>query len=83
MDFLSTSDPYVKLGLTGERLSKKTTIKMNNLNPEWNENFKMIMKEPETQVLQLQTGKRFIIYPNNTASQNKHIERQPPDSPCL
>ncbi|KAL3646780.1 hypothetical protein CASFOL_009324 [Castilleja foliolosa] len=54
MDFLSTSDPYVKLSLTGERLSKKTTIKMNNLNPEWNENFKMIVKEPETQVLQLQ-----------------------------
>ncbi|GFQ00884.1 synaptotagmin-3 [Phtheirospermum japonicum] len=55
MDFLSTSDPYVKLSLSGERLpSRKTTIKMNNLNPEWNEDFKLIVKEPETQVLQLQ-----------------------------
>ncbi|CAA0829734.1 Synaptotagmin-3 [Striga hermonthica] len=55
MDFLTTSDPYVKLSLTGERLpSKKTTVKMNNLNPEWNEDFKLIVKEPETQFLQLQ-----------------------------
>ncbi|KAK6152385.1 hypothetical protein DH2020_015020 [Rehmannia glutinosa] len=41
--------------LSGERLpAKKTTVKMNNLNPEWNEDFKLIVKEPETQVLQLQ-----------------------------
>ncbi|KAI3447586.1 hypothetical protein Pfo_004251 [Paulownia fortunei] len=55
MDFLSTSDPYVKLSLTGERLpSKKTSVKMNNLNPEWYEDFKLIVKEPESQVFQLQ-----------------------------
>lgn len=55
MDFLSTSDPYVKLSLTGERLpSKKTTVKKNNLNPEWNEAFKLIVKDPVSQVLQLQ-----------------------------
>lgn len=53
-DFLGTSDPYVKLNLTGEKLGKKTTIKKNNLNPEWNENFKLIVKDPESQVLQLQ-----------------------------
>ncbi|KAK6929180.1 C2 domain [Dillenia turbinata] len=54
MDILGTSDPYVKLSLTGERLpSKKTTIKMKNLNPVWNENFKLIVKDPESQVLQL------------------------------
>ncbi|KAJ0047097.1 hypothetical protein Pint_06025 [Pistacia integerrima] len=54
-DFLGTSDPYVKLSLTGERLpSKKTTIKKRNLNPEWNENFKLLVKEPQSQVLQLQ-----------------------------
>lgn len=53
-DFLSQSDPYVKLSLTGERLpSKKTTVKMNNLNPEWNEDFKLIIKDFASQVLQL------------------------------
>ncbi|KAJ4720772.1 synaptotagmin-3 [Melia azedarach] len=54
-DFLGTSDPYVKLKLAGDRLpAKKTTIKKKNLNPEWNENFKLVVKEPESQVLQLQ-----------------------------
>ncbi|KAK1290736.1 Synaptotagmin-3 [Acorus calamus] len=54
MDFLGKSDPYVKLSLSGERLhSRKTTIKMSNLNPEWNEQFKLIVKDPETQILQL------------------------------
>ncbi|KAL4386387.1 hypothetical protein GQ457_09G028650 [Hibiscus cannabinus] len=54
-DLLGTSDPYVKLNLTGESLpSKKTTIKKRNLNPEWNEKFKLIVKDPEYQVLQLQ-----------------------------
>nr|QHT72835.1 synaptotagmin-3 [Vernicia fordii] len=54
-DFLGTSDPYVKLSLTGEKLpAKKTTIKKNNLNPEWNENFKLVVKDPESQILQLQ-----------------------------
>lgn len=54
-DFLGTSDPYVKLSLTGERLpAKKTTIKKRNLNPEWNESFKLVVKDPQSQVLQLQ-----------------------------
>ncbi|XP_022993801.1 synaptotagmin-3-like isoform X2 [Cucurbita maxima] len=54
MDLLGTSDPYVKLSLIGERLpSKKTTIKMNNLNPVWNEKFKLVVKDPESQVLHL------------------------------
>lgn len=54
MDLLGTSDPYVKLSLSGERLTaKKTSIKMNNLNPEWNEYFKLTVKDPQTQVLQL------------------------------
>ncbi|XP_051114011.1 synaptotagmin-3-like isoform X2 [Andrographis paniculata] len=54
MDFLGTSDPYVKLSLTGEKLQwKKTTVVMNNLNPVWNEDFKLIVKEPKIQVLQL------------------------------
>ena len=54
-DILGKSDPYVKLNLTGERLpTKKTTIKKRNLNPEWNEKFKFIVKDPQSQVLQLQ-----------------------------
>ncbi|KAI3901998.1 hypothetical protein MKX01_040401 [Papaver californicum] len=54
MDFLGTSDPYVVLSLSGERLpGKKTTVKMKNLNPEWNEDFKLIVKDLETQVLEL------------------------------
>lgn len=54
MDLLGLSDPYVKLSLSGERLpAKKTTIKKKNLNPEWNENFKLIVKDPKSQVLNI------------------------------
>ncbi|KAK9289505.1 hypothetical protein L1049_007660 [Liquidambar formosana] len=54
MDLLGTSDPYVKLSLSGERLpAKKTSIKMKNLNPEWNEDFKLTVKDPQSQVLEL------------------------------
>ncbi|KAK3008293.1 hypothetical protein RJ639_013113, partial [Escallonia herrerae] len=53
-DFLGTSDPYVKLSVSGERLpSKKTSIKMNNLNPEWHEVFKLTVKDPQSQVLEV------------------------------
>ncbi|GMI78789.1 synaptotagmin 3 [Hibiscus trionum] len=55
MDFLGTSDPYVKLSLSGEKFpAKKTTIKKRNLNPVWNEKFKLIVKDPSSQVLQLE-----------------------------
>ncbi|CAN1775836.1 SYT3, partial [Linum perenne] len=41
-DLLGASDPYVKISLCGEKLTaKRTTIKMKNLNPEWNEDFRM------------------------------------------
>lgn len=54
MDLLGSSDPYVKLSLSGERLpAKKTSIKKKNLNPEWNENFKLIVKDPQSQVLNI------------------------------
>ncbi|KAL4592033.1 hypothetical protein LXL04_005012 [Taraxacum kok-saghyz] len=54
MDIIGTSDPYVRLSLSGERISyKKTSVKLNNLNPEWNEDFKLTVKDPECQVLQL------------------------------
>ncbi|KAK0591972.1 hypothetical protein LWI29_011078 [Acer saccharum] len=54
-DFLGLSDPYVKLNLTGESLpGKKTTIKKKTLNPEWNENFKFVVREHQSQALQIQ-----------------------------
>ncbi|XP_038716247.1 synaptotagmin-2 isoform X2 [Tripterygium wilfordii] len=53
-DLLGGSDPYVKLKLTEDKLlTKKTTIKYKNLNPEWNEEFSMVVKDPETQALEL------------------------------
>uniref|UniRef100_A0A2P2KZP4 Uncharacterized protein MANES_05G145400 n=1 Tax=Rhizophora mucronata TaxID=61149 RepID=A0A2P2KZP4_RHIMU len=53
-DFLGASDPFVKLKLTEDKLpSKKTTVKHGNLNPEWNEEFRMAVKDPESQSLEL------------------------------
>ncbi|OWM80931.1 synaptotagmin-2 [Punica granatum] len=56
-DLLGKSDPYVKLKLTEDKLSvKKTTVKHSNLNPEWNEEFNLVVKDPESQALE------FIVY---------------------
>ncbi|KAJ4842695.1 Synaptotagmin-2 [Turnera subulata] len=53
-DLLGASDPYVKLKLTDDKLpSKKTTVKHKNLNPEWNEEFNLVVKDPESQALEL------------------------------
>lgn len=52
-DMLGKSDPYVKLKLTEDKLSKKTTVKHSNLNPEWNEEFNLVVKDPESQSLEL------------------------------
>uniref|UniRef100_A0A1D1YQS1 Extended synaptotagmin-3 n=1 Tax=Anthurium amnicola TaxID=1678845 RepID=A0A1D1YQS1_9ARAE len=53
-DLLGKSDPYVKLKLTEAKLpSKKTTVKRSNLNPEWNEKFNFVVKDPESQALEL------------------------------
>ncbi|KAK7312252.1 hypothetical protein VNO77_36001 [Canavalia gladiata] len=53
-DLLGASDPYVKLKLTEDKLpSKKTTVKHKNLNPEWNEEFNLVVKDPESQVLEI------------------------------
>ncbi|KAL6646718.1 hypothetical protein ACP70R_015412 [Stipagrostis hirtigluma subsp. patula] len=53
-DLMGKSDPYVKLKLTEDKLpSKKTSVKRSNLNPEWNEEFKLVVKDPESQALEL------------------------------
>ncbi|CAI9781991.1 unnamed protein product [Fraxinus pennsylvanica] len=53
-DMLGASDPYVKLKLTESKApSKKTTVRHKNLNPEWNEEFSMAIKDPETQALEI------------------------------
>ncbi|KRX11549.1 Synaptotagmin-1, partial [Trichinella nelsoni] len=51
-DLLGGADPYVKLKLTEDKLpSKKTTVKHKTLNPEWNEEFHMAIRDPGTQAL--------------------------------
>ncbi|MED6180800.1 Synaptotagmin-2 [Stylosanthes scabra] len=53
-DLLGGADPYVKLKLSDDKLpSKKTTVKYKNLNPEWNEEFNIVVKDPESQFLEL------------------------------
>ncbi|KAI4339249.1 hypothetical protein MLD38_024212 [Melastoma candidum] len=55
MDILGASDPYVKLCLSGDKLpARKTTIIRRNLNPEWNEEFNLVVKDPHSQILNLQ-----------------------------
>lgn len=54
MDLLGLSDPYVKLSLSGEKLhTRKTTVKKKTLNPEWNEEFKLSVKDPQAQILHI------------------------------
>ncbi|XP_042464981.1 synaptotagmin-1-like isoform X2 [Zingiber officinale] len=53
-DLFGKSDPYVKLRLSDHKLpSKKTSVKRRNLEPEWNEEFKFVIKDPESQVVEL------------------------------
>lgn len=53
-DLMGKSDPYVKLKLADDKLpSKKTRVKRNNLNPEWNEEFKFVIRDPENQFVEL------------------------------
>lgn len=52
-DLMGASDPYVKLKLTEDKLpSKKTAVKHKNLNPEWNQEFNMVVKDPQSQAVE-------------------------------
>lgn len=54
LDFLGASDPYVKLKLTEDKVpAKQTKVRFKNLNPEWNEEFKLTVRDPETQALEI------------------------------
>jgi hypothetical protein len=53
MDVLGKADPYVKFHLVNTLMSKKTHTKMNTLNPEWNETFKLLVQDPKSQSLEL------------------------------
>lgn len=56
-DLMGASDPYVKIKLTEDKApSKKTVVKHKNLNPEWNQEFNMVVKGPETQAIE------FTVY---------------------
>lgn len=52
-DVIGASDPYVKVKLTEDKLpSKKTIVKHKNLNPEWNQDFNMVVKDPQSQAVE-------------------------------
>lgn len=82
-DLLGASDPYVKLRLTEDKLpSKKTTVKHKNLNPEWNEEFNLVVRVPGVQALELsvydweQVGKHDKMGMNVVP-----LKELPPDEP--
>ncbi|KAL3701334.1 hypothetical protein R1sor_019356 [Riccia sorocarpa] len=53
-DFMGKSDPYVKLHFgDAHHFAKVTRTMKGNLNPEWNEPFKLIVHDPQTQNLEL------------------------------
>lgn len=53
-DFMGKADPYVKIQLVNTMLSKTTRAKMNTLNPEWNQTFKLSVQDLKSQSLELQ-----------------------------
>ena len=49
---MGKSDPYVRISLGGGTPSKKTQVKKNTLNPDWNESFNLVVHDPHSQVLE-------------------------------
>lgn len=50
MEFIGKSDPYVALHIR-PMFKVKTKVVDNNLNPEWNEEFDLIVEDKETQFI--------------------------------
>ena len=54
MSVLGVSDPYVTMKLTNSsRAEQKSSVVIDDLNPKWNEIFKLILDDPTSQTLQL------------------------------
>ncbi|KAK8916093.1 Synaptotagmin-2 [Platanthera zijinensis] len=84
-DLMGKSDPYVKLKFMDDNLpSKKTTVKKNNLNPEWNEEFKLVVTDPEAQVLELDVYDWEQVGKHERMGMNViHLKDLTPDEPTL
>ncbi|EIE27751.1 hypothetical protein COCSUDRAFT_45975 [Coccomyxa subellipsoidea C-169] len=52
-DWLSKTDAFVKLGVRSSRMARSQVID-NNLNPKWDEEFKLLVHEPEHQALRVE-----------------------------
>ena len=64
---LVTSDPYVKIKLLdrkGKRIGKKkkTSVKMGNLNPYYNESFVFIVEQEQLRVMYIQYSCMFLTF---------------------
>lgn len=53
MEIIGKSDPYVIMYVR-PMFKVKTKVIRNNLNPEWNENFDMVIEDKETQSIILE-----------------------------
>jgi Ca2+-dependent lipid-binding protein len=56
-DFIGKSDPFAILFVRPipSRMEKSKVIS-NNLNPIWNESFKLVVEDPDTQRLMIKVG---------------------------
>lgn len=62
MSLIGTSDPYVSMKLTNsQRPSVKSSVVVDDLNPMWNESFRIIVDDPSTQSLQLVVGDYSVL----------------------
>ncbi|XP_040384999.1 synaptotagmin-2-like [Oryza brachyantha] len=78
-DLLGKSDPYVKLTMSDDKLpSKKTTVKRGNLNPEWNEDFKFVVTDPETQELEIKVFDWEQVGKHDKMGMNKILLKELP-----
>ncbi|CAN6286112.1 unnamed protein product [Urochloa humidicola] len=66
MEMIGKSDPYVVLYIR-PMFKVKTKVVDNNLNPEWNETFHLIVEDKETQAV------IFEIYDEDTLKQDKKM----------
>ncbi|KAL6270701.1 hypothetical protein ACE6H2_027612 [Prunus campanulata] len=76
-DLLGALDPYVKLKLPENNLpSHKTSVKHKNLNPEWNEEFNIVVKDPQSQALEFlfMTGGSFDLNDAQDEKQRGQLE---------